>query len=300
MVSAAVGAARPRVLVILDGAAEDPGRGPTSLELARTPVLDALAAEGEVRRVRTIPEGLPAGSEVGIPVLLGVRPAVAPGRGLLEAAALGIEPPEGSWAWRVDVPRGFVPREVPPGLRHLRGHRYLWVGEAPPRLGPPWRIWPRGGELPGRLGPSTVIVAAPGVAAGCGRLLGARVVIPPGATGDVDTDHAAKVRAAVGALADARQVVVHLGAPDEASHRLDRAGKVAAFEAIDALVLGPLREEVGARGGVLEVACDHGTDPATGEHLADPVPSLRWGAGVEPAGPSRFVERALAEEVGAA
>lgn len=296
--SRGMGTARPRVLVILDGAAEDPGRGRTSLELAHTPALDALAAEGDVRPVRTIPEGLPAGSEVGIPVLLGVELVAPPGRGLLEAAALGIEPSEGSWAWRVDVPRGSVPREVPPGLRHLRGHRYLWVGAAPPRLEPPWRIWPRGGELPGRLGPSTVIVAAPGVAAGCGRLLGARVVIPPGATGDVDTDHAAKVRAAADALDDARQVVVHLGAPDEASHRLDPAGKVAALEAIDALVLGPLREEVGARGGVLEVACDHGTDPATGEHLGGPVPSLRWGAGVRPAGPSRFVERRLAAGVG--
>ena len=128
----------------------------------------------------------------------------------------------------------------------------------------------------------------------------APVVIPAGAAGDLDPDHAAKVRAAAGAMADARQVVVHLGAPDEASHRFDRAGKVAALEAIDAQVLGPLREEVGARGGVLEVVCDHGTDPATGEHLADPVPSLRWGAGVGPAGPSRFVERALAEEVRAA
>lgn len=58
------------VLVILDGASE-PWRGaPTSLERARTPVLDRLAREGELTRLRTIAAGLAAGSEAAIPALL--------------------------------------------------------------------------------------------------------------------------------------------------------------------------------------------------------------------------------------
>ena len=57
--------------VILDGASEPLGEEPTSLERARTPVLDGLAAEGSVIRLRTVARGLPAGSESAIPALLG-------------------------------------------------------------------------------------------------------------------------------------------------------------------------------------------------------------------------------------
>ncbi|MFP5451914.1 MAG: phosphoglycerate mutase, partial [Thermoleophilia bacterium] len=57
-------------LLILDGASEPvrPGR-PTSLERARTPALDALAADAAPARVRTVPPGLTAGSEIAIPSL---------------------------------------------------------------------------------------------------------------------------------------------------------------------------------------------------------------------------------------
>ena len=94
----------PAIVVILDGASEPlDGMRPTSLEQARTPVLDALARAGELSRVRTVPAGLPAGSEVAIPVLLGWTPAAAVDRGAIEAAAHGIDVPAGERAWRVDV-----------------------------------------------------------------------------------------------------------------------------------------------------------------------------------------------------
>ncbi|MGH3991922.1 MAG: hypothetical protein ACRDSN_05595 [Pseudonocardiaceae bacterium] len=35
----------------------------------------------------------------------------------------------------------------------------------------------------------------------------------------------------------------------------------------------------------------HGTDPETGEHLGEPVPSVCAGVGVPAGGPSRLVER---------
>ena len=53
---------RADVLDIPDGAAQPLRDGaPTALEAARTPVLDALAAEGAVLRVATTPDGLPPG-----------------------------------------------------------------------------------------------------------------------------------------------------------------------------------------------------------------------------------------------
>ena len=130
------------------------------------------------------------------------------------------------------------------------------------------------------------MVAARGAAAGCARLLGAALVVPPGATGDVDTDLHAKARAAVDAIErGARRVVVHVGAPDEAAHRRDAGAKAQALEALDAALLAPLSDAVAACGGTLAVCPDHGTDPLDGTHDAGAVPALRWGRGVAPAGP---------------
>ena len=82
------------VLVIPDGAAQPLRRGaPTALQAARTPVLDALAASGEVARVAVTPPGVPAGSEAGVPALLGHAPARALGRGWIDAAGYGVPVP---------------------------------------------------------------------------------------------------------------------------------------------------------------------------------------------------------------
>ncbi|MFA5785932.1 MAG: hypothetical protein WDA71_02950 [Actinomycetota bacterium] len=306
------------VLVIPDGACEDPRLGPTSLERARTPVLDGICAQGEVRAVRTIPAGLPAGSEVGIPVLLGMNLRAVPSRGLIEAAAAGIRVPGEMWAWRVDVPREATAEVLSHkeherwGLTHLKGHRFLAISKSPPALPDSWRVWPTGVALPRILASSVVVVAAAGAAVGCARLLGAHVVVPAGGTGDTDTDYRAKAHAALealeelGALATPQasatvgstcKVVVHLGGPDEASHRGDRAEKIAAIEAIDEMILAPLRDEVRRRGGILTVCPDHGTDPVTGRHLEHPVPCVRWGAGVRASGPLRLAESDLREGV---
>ncbi|HEX6665835.1 MAG TPA: hypothetical protein VF081_04510 [Solirubrobacterales bacterium] len=321
------------VLLILDGASE-PLEGETSLEAAYSPNLDRLAAAGKLSRLRTVPEGLPIGSETAIPALLGWTPPAAVDRGALEAAALGLELGEDEQAWRVDVlVRGDVRAsdEVAgratdelagrlPGyaVRHLRGHRLLVIG--PPPLaglgrdeGPgiavvgraegvefpgevaELRVWPEGAVPPQILDARTVMVSAAGAAAGAARLLGAAVVVPPGATGGVDTDLGAKAEAAECAIADgAERVVVHVGAPDEASHVGDRAAKVASLERIDVELTPRLAEAVAAMGGRLRICPDHGCDPRTGEHCADPVPCLDWdgeGAGVARA---RLTERSAA------
>ena len=298
------------VLVIPDGAAQ-PLRGgvPTALQAARTPVLDALAATGEVARVAVTPAGVPAGSEAGVPALLGHPPIRALGRGRIDAAGYGVPVPRGLVPWRADVWReddtrasAGMARLVAAALGGAWTHGHRMVLFAPegsaPAGGPDVRVWPDGATLPRALDDSTVVVAAPGAAAGCARLLGAALVIPPGATGDVDTDLHAKARAAVDAIwRGAEQVVVHVGAPDEAAHRRDRAAKVAALEALDAALLGPLSAAIARAGGTLAVCPDHGTDPVDGTHDAGAVPALRWGRGIAPAGrtgPNRMTEAAAA------
>jgi 2,3-bisphosphoglycerate-independent phosphoglycerate mutase len=297
------------VLVIPDGAAQPPrDNAPTALEAARTPVLDALARDGAVVRVATTPPGLPAGSENGIPVLLGAPPTEAVGRGWVDAAAYGIEVPDGLTPWRADLvyrsgKRASI-RQARDACAHLGrrahavgGHRLVLLAAERPAdrrlLGLHVRVWPGGPPPAAPVPVSTTVICARGAAAGW---LGAKVVVQPGATGDVDTDLRAKLAAAL--AADTERVVVHVGAPDEAAHRRDPAGVIAVLERLDAELLAPLRDDVRRTGGRLAVCPDHGTDPATGRHTAAPVPAVVWGPGIEPRGPSVLSERLQAPLVG--
>jgi 2,3-bisphosphoglycerate-independent phosphoglycerate mutase len=309
----------PSVLVILDGASEPwSPTGSTSLERARTPALDALACAGTLARVRTVPPGLPAGSETAIPVLLGWTPPGRVDRGAIEAAAHAIEVGPGARAWRVDVVDADGRRADDAGARraaaalrsaapahvvHARaGHRLLVVGPEPlpgaARVAP-LVPWPEGTVLPRILDTATVVVAARGAAAGIAALLGAHVELPEGATGGTNTDLTAKAAAAVAALhRGASQVVVHVGGADEAAHLLDPAAKVAFLERADRELIAPLAAATARAGGTLRVCPDHGCDPATGAHDAGPVPHLTWRKadldGARPCPGRRLTERAVA------
>jgi 2,3-bisphosphoglycerate-independent phosphoglycerate mutase len=78
-----------------DGMADEPiGTlgGKTPLEYARTPALDHMASRGILGLTRTIPRGLPPGSDVGTMSILGYDPTCYhTGRSPLEAASMGVE-----------------------------------------------------------------------------------------------------------------------------------------------------------------------------------------------------------------
>lgn len=281
------------VLVVPDGAAQ-PLRpdAESALELAHLPALDALAAEGSLIRVDTTPAGLPPGSETGIPTLLGAPPDTPIGRGRVDAAGRGVPVPDDLIPWRADLvynsgKRASI-RQVRDVCSHLGrnalpmgGHRILVLSASRPPdrriLGLRLRVWEDGPAPSGPLPRNTRLIAAPGTAAGCGRLLGADVVTPATATGDTDTDLAAKLEAAVEAVREEIPfVVVHVGGPDEAAHRRDQDAVVEMLERIDALLIAPLWEVVERCGGRLAVCPDHGTDPATGKHDSAPVPAVAW------------------------
>ena len=77
-----------------DGMADRPVAelgGRTPLEAAATPNMDKVAATGRLGLVRTVPEGLPPGSDVANMSLLGYDAAAHfQGRGPIEAASLGV------------------------------------------------------------------------------------------------------------------------------------------------------------------------------------------------------------------
>jgi 2,3-bisphosphoglycerate-independent phosphoglycerate mutase len=97
---------RMKYLVILgDGMADEPVlNGKTPLEVANTPWMDRIAAEGAMGMVRTIPEGCEAGSDIANLGLLGYDPrSYYTGRGPLEAASRGIRLARSDIAYRCNL-----------------------------------------------------------------------------------------------------------------------------------------------------------------------------------------------------
>lgn len=95
------------ILVIGDGMADNPVESlgnRTPLQYANIPVMDALAAKGEVGSVVNCPEGLPAGSDTAILSIFGADPKVCyTGRSPLEAAATGIQLHPGDVSYRCNM-----------------------------------------------------------------------------------------------------------------------------------------------------------------------------------------------------
>jgi 2,3-bisphosphoglycerate-independent phosphoglycerate mutase len=139
-----------------------------------------------------------------------------------------------------------------------------------------------------RFGKRGALVAAVDVMKGLALAVGFDVIHVPGATGYLDTDYEGKVDAAVRALADHDLVVVHVEAPDEASHNGDLEAKIRAIEDFDARVVGRIVAATASEPACRILAlCDHVAPVFTRSHTADPVPYVlfqRGGAGAPSGG----------------
>ena len=95
------------ILIIGDGMADNPVPAldnKTPLQHAAIPVMDALAAKGEVGSVVNCPAGLPAGSDTAILSIFGADPNLCyTGRSPLEAAATGIQLQPGDVSYRCNM-----------------------------------------------------------------------------------------------------------------------------------------------------------------------------------------------------
>lgn len=141
---------------------------------------------------------------------------------------------------------------------------------------------------------------------GIANLMGWDVLDVPGAAGThAENDYAAQARATIAALDTHDIVCCHIESPDEAAHQADWETKVAAIEAIDREVIGPLaakletygdpEQDPGATGWRLLVMPDHFTRCDNRKHDATPVPFAMAGAWVR-----SVVPRVLTEESAAA
>jgi 2,3-bisphosphoglycerate-independent phosphoglycerate mutase len=98
----------PKVLFLIgDGMAGRPVAGlggRTTLQAAHTPAMDFLAAGARCGLCRTVPQGMPPGSDVANMSLLGYDPAVHhTGRGPIEAAAQGLVLDPDDLVWRMNL-----------------------------------------------------------------------------------------------------------------------------------------------------------------------------------------------------
>ena len=95
------------IVLIIDGAAGLPiqERGDkTSLELARTPNLDAMAAQGTMGLARTVPPGMEPSSACACMSVMGYDPIIYyKGRASIEAKSLGINIGEGEVVFRCNL-----------------------------------------------------------------------------------------------------------------------------------------------------------------------------------------------------
>lgn len=327
------------LLVIADGMADEACAalgGLTPLAFLHHPVLDAFAASGAVGVVQTVPDGCEIASETAIPAILGYDPASpGRGRGVYEAAGLGVELTPGQIALRVNISDDAAGRwdisrlaeltEERPDVRFyplgkmkflmtLDGGSCLVDCPAPykkatepsaraiaPQGEPtaellngiisrsggevmPWgpsevcRLKPFS-EIHPQLGRGAVISGVP-LVRGIGRLAGMDVMSVAGATGGCDTDYDAKTCAALSALDSHDFVLLHIEAPDEASHRKDVDAKLKAISAIADRVVRRLVNELSGLDVKVAFMPDHATSVTTGMHLAGPVPFILWGNGV--------------------
>jgi len=124
------------------------------------------------------------------------------------------------------------------------------------------------------------MITAVDLLAGIASFIGFDRLDVPGQTSYHDNDYAATGQYAVAALEEYDVLAVHVEAPDEASHAGDALTKVAAIEAIDQHVVGPIHDALQQKyvnDWRVLLLPDHYTRVETRKHDPTPVPFLMAG-----------------------
>lgn len=127
------------------------------------------------------------------------------------------------------------------------------------------------------------IVAAVDLIRGIGNFGGMDVLTVPGATGFIDTNFEGKAEYAVKAFEDVDYVFLHVEAADEAGHMGVIETKIEAVENIDSRMLPIILEGMKKYGEFrILISPDHPTPVKLRTHVAEPVPAIIFGSGVNP------------------
>jgi len=150
-------------------------------------------------------------------------------------------------------------------------------------------VTPQIEPLSSKYGLRAACVAGVGMVKGVCTLAGMDVLDVEGATGGLDTDIGAKVKAMNKALDTYDLVLVNVKAPDLCGHDHDFEGKVKVIERID----GALRDAL-PQDRWIALTADHSTPVDVGDHTGDPVPLVIRGPGVRTDNVVRYDECSLA------
>lgn len=124
------------------------------------------------------------------------------------------------------------------------------------------------------------VISAVDLVKGIALLAGMKFIPVAGATGNYDTDFAAKANAAARELlcGGLDYVYIHMEGPDECGHHGDTEHKVFSIEQIDGLVVKTLKEAFERAGEdyCILICPDHPTPCTIKTHVADPVPYLLY------------------------
>jgi 2,3-bisphosphoglycerate-independent phosphoglycerate mutase len=137
-------------------------------------------------------------------------------------------------------------------------------------------------------------VSATSLVRGVCKAAGMRLLNVEGATGTVRTDYMAKAKAAVQALENSDLVLLHVKAPDAASHDGNIKQKVEVIERIDKM-LAYILNNIDLSETYVALTADHTTSCMTGNHEGDPVPLAIMGPYVRSDDVNEFDERACAK-----
>lgn len=132
---------------------------------------------------------------------------------------------------------------------------------------------PRMPKFAERFGIEGAIISAVDLLKGIGVYAGLEPIDVPGATGYLDTNYRGKAEYALTALKEKDLVVVHVEAPDEASHSGNLGEKIKAIENFDRDVVQVVTDGMAGFGEYrILVLTDHYTPISARTHVGDPVP----------------------------
>ncbi len=141
-----------------------------------------------------------------------------------------------------------------------------------------------------KYGLKSACIAGAGLYKGIGKMMGMKIIEVPHATGKIDTNVNAKIKAAIDALLIYDFVYVHIKATDSLAEDGDWQGKKEFIEKMDK-AFKTLTNLVNT---FVVITADHSTSSALKAHTSDPVPVVIAGKGVRTDNVTSFGERAAA------
>jgi 2,3-bisphosphoglycerate-independent phosphoglycerate mutase len=148
--------------------------------------------------------------------------------------------------------------------------------------------------LPEIYGVKAACIAAVSLIRGVCKVAGMKLINVHGATGTPQTDFMAKAKAAIQAAKTYDFTLLHVKAPDVASHDGNIEQKIELIEKIDSM-LSYMLNNLDLNSTYLVVTADHTTSLVTGKHEGDPVPIAITGPHVRSDDIKEFDERSCAK-----